>query len=133
MPTSETNMRAVQPDGSEVHSAVAAASEDHETAGSLHAPLLHALPQLTLLLQLLLHTLLELSHKSPHLLHFHPGLIHAKAAAGAHHALHHGAHHHGGHHHVGGPFYGPGLYGVSATNTLGKGRPFGPYKYEDNA
>jgi len=124
---------------------VAQATQVHEdkveAAGSGHlVPLVHALPQLTLLLQLLLHLLQQVVPPPPHLLHHY----HHSGAALHPHGVHHGGHqggYHGAHTHHGGllhtkplgPFYGPGLYGVSAgNNVLGKG-PFSSYKYEDNA
>ncbi|XP_059477656.1 histone acetyltransferase KAT6A-like [Neocloeon triangulifer] len=100
--------------------------EEKAEAASGHLPLVHALPQLMLLLQLLMHLLHQVVPVPPHLHPYHH--------SGAH--LYPKHHHHGGllhHKAVGGPFYGPGLYGVSATNNvLGRG-PFPAYKVEDNA
>ncbi|CAB3380551.1 Hypothetical predicted protein [Cloeon dipterum] len=108
--------------GSQVH------EDKVEAAAAGHIPLVHALPQLTLLLQLLLH-LLQQVVPAPHHYHHSGALLNPHIGHGGH--LGHSGHlNHGGHHK--GPFHGPGLYGVSASNVLGRG-PFPAYKYEDNA
>jgi hypothetical protein len=127
------------PEATQVHEEkVVAANGPH---GQL-LPLVHVLPQVTILLELLLHLLHQVVPPSPHLLHHYH---HSGAPLYPHGVHHHAGGHHGGQHYHGayqggllhpkpvGPFYGPGLYGVgSGNNVLGKG-PFPAYKYEDNA
>ncbi|KAF4518911.1 hypothetical protein B566_EDAN006749 [Ephemera danica] len=148
VPTSETRERRVQPDGTELsgsassHLALQTSGPgvppvkepgDLQGAGGVaHGvmPLLYAIPQLSLLLQLL-QLVLDVLYKSPQFAQFahfaaahppphHPpgALLHPKVGPA------HGIPHPG--------LYGNGLYGVSANSPVGKGRPFGPYKYEDN-
>lgn len=127
------------PEATQVH------EEKVEAANGVHghqlAPLVHVLPQVTILLELLLHLLHQVVPPSPHLLHHYH---HSGALLYPHGVPHHGGHHGGQHYHGAyqggllhpkpvGPFYGPGLYGVGAgNNVLGKG-PFPAYKYENNA